>query len=144
MDFRSFNSQADTFDSASRPEPYRLFTYYHPQYQPECPAYQDDQYASFILDDRECLGESAYHPSSVGGPRSQPDSFLDPFEIETLMIALDQANLSPTFDTSGGYVAMSILGSPEHDQFIAQHAVTIPPGKMSTYSELMPHVVAHK
>jgi len=65
MDMHSFNSQADTFDSSSRPESYRLFTYYHPQYQPDCPTYQDDQYASFIFNDHECLGESAYHPSSV-------------------------------------------------------------------------------
>ena len=57
MNSYSFDlQQADPFNSA-----YRLFTFYHPQYQPECPTYQDNQYASFILDDRECLGESAYH-----------------------------------------------------------------------------------
>lgn len=85
MDFRSFSSQSDNFDSSSRPESYRLFTYYHPQYQPECPTYQDDQYPSFIFNDHECLGESAYHSSSVSGSRFDPDSFLDPFKITTLI-----------------------------------------------------------
>ena len=65
MDMRSFVSQADTLESSSRPESYRLFTYYHPQYQPDCPTYQDEQYASFVFDDHECLGESAYYTSSV-------------------------------------------------------------------------------
>ncbi|KAF9650875.1 hypothetical protein BDM02DRAFT_3127393 [Thelephora ganbajun] len=117
MDLRSPDSQVDTFESAFRPESYSLFTYYHPQYQSEYPVYQDGQYASFIFDNTECLGESAYHPSTTSFPTN--------------------------FDPSGGHVALSILGS-QHDQFFAQHAATIPPGKMSTYSELMPHVVAHK
>jgi len=72
MDSHSFNSQADVFESASRPESYRLFTYYHPQYQPECPTYQDDQYASFIFNDHECVGESPYHLSSVSKFRLEP------------------------------------------------------------------------
>ena len=71
MDMRSLISQADNFESSSRPESYCLFTYYHPQYQPDCPTRQDEQYASFVFDNRECLGESAYYTSSVSkfGPR---------------------------------------------------------------------------
>ena len=53
MDSYSFDlQQADSFDSASRSESYRLFTFYHPGYQPDAP---------LIPDDRECLGESTYH-----------------------------------------------------------------------------------
>ena len=71
MDMRSFISQADNFESSSRPESYRLFTYYHPQYQSDCPTYQDEQYASFVFGGRECLGELAYYTSLVSkfGPR---------------------------------------------------------------------------
>jgi hypothetical protein len=57
---------------------------------------------------------------------------------------LIQANFATSFDPSGGYVMMNIFDTPEHNQVFAQHAVTIPPGKMSTYSELMPHAMAHK
>ena len=142
MDFSS-NSQVNALDSAPCPESRQIFTHYHPQYQAEYPTYQDDQHASFIFYGRECLGESAYHPLSVSGSYSQSNLFLDPSEIETLIV-LDQANLSTTFDTSGGYVAMSTLGSPENGQFIAQHAVTIPTGNVLTYSELMPNVVVHR
>ena len=38
MDMRSFISQADNFESSSRPESYRLFTYYHPQLGVEAPS----------------------------------------------------------------------------------------------------------
>ena len=69
MDFGSFSFQADAFEFGSRPESYRLFTYYHPQYQPDYPTYQDDQYASFVFDDPERTGEPAYRPSSVCGFR---------------------------------------------------------------------------
>ena len=67
MDLRSFNSQAETFESSSRPEPCRLFTYYHPQYQPECLVHQDDKYAS-----------------SVSKPYFKSGSFLGPLMIATL------------------------------------------------------------
>ena len=76
MDSRSFNSQAETFESSSRTEPCRVFTYYHPQYQPECSVHQDDQYASFIFGDCDCLGEPAYCASSVSKPCFESDSFL--------------------------------------------------------------------
>ena len=41
-------------------------------------------------------------------------------------------------------MALSSSSSVEHDKFFAHHTAAIPPAKMSTYSELMPHVVAHK
>ena len=41
-------------------------------------------------------------------------------------------------------MAFNIIGSLEDEQFFARHEGAIPPGKMSNYSELMPHVVAHK
>ena len=64
MDLRSFVSQVNASEAGSRPETYGLFTFYHPQYQPEFSPYQDDQYASFIFAHRDCLGESSgYHPS---------------------------------------------------------------------------------
>lgn len=85
MDLRSLASQADTFESSSRPESYRLFTYYHPQYQPGCPTSQDDQYASFVFDDRDCLGESAYYTSSVSRLGSELDSFLGTLAIAPLI-----------------------------------------------------------
>ena len=78
MDSRSFNSQAETFESSSRMEPCRVFTYYHPHYQPECSIHQDDQYASFIFGDCDCLGESAYYASSVSKPCFESHSFLGP------------------------------------------------------------------
>ena len=78
MDSRSFNSQAETFESSSRTEPCRVFTYYHPQYQPDCSVHQDDQYASFIFGDCDCLGESAYYAPSVSKSCFEPDSFLGP------------------------------------------------------------------
>lgn len=57
----------------------------------------------------------------------------------------DQTNLFPIdVDPRGEYETSSTLELLEHDYFFAQHAATIPPGKMSTYSELMPHVVAHE
>src|SRR6266478_467407 len=82
MDLRSLHSQAETFDSSSHRDPYNLFTFYHPQYHPECPTYEEDQYASFVFDDCECLGESAYHSSSVSKitgsiPRSSCDQDAD-------------------------------------------------------------------
>lgn len=76
MDSLYLASHPDTFESSSRPDSYPQFTYYHPEYQPECATYQDDQYASFIFDDHECLGESAYYASSVSKLRSELDSFL--------------------------------------------------------------------
>jgi hypothetical protein len=88
MDLRSFNSQADAFEFGSRPESYRLFTYYHPQYQPEWQAYQDDQYASIFFNDRECLGESAYRPL-VSYFRFRADSSLSSFTTMTLITRLD-------------------------------------------------------
>lgn len=93
MDLRTFDSQADAFESSSRPESYRLFTYYHPQYQPECPVHQDDQYASFIFGDRECLGESAYYASSVSKLCFASGSFLDPLVIAMLIGQLDEPPL---------------------------------------------------
>ena len=144
MDSRSFNSQAETFESSSRTEPWRVFTRYHPQFQPECSVHQDDQHASFIFSNCECLGESAYYASLVSKscfrvrfiPRSPYDRDADFSQFQT--------NPPTNFDASGGYMTLNTLGFPEHDQFFAQHAWTIPPGKMSIYSELMPHVVAHK
>jgi hypothetical protein len=62
MDLGSFVSQVDASEAGSCPEPYDPFTFYHPQYQPEFSAYQDSQYASFILIHRE---ESAHHRHSV-------------------------------------------------------------------------------
>ena len=78
MDTHSFVSQADTLESSSCPESYRLFTYYHPQHQPECVTYQDDQHASFSSDDRECLGEPAHYPSSVSKFSPRQIHFLVP------------------------------------------------------------------
>jgi hypothetical protein len=63
MDLHTFGYQV-AFESASRPEACGLFAYYHPQYQLDCPTYQEDQYDLFTLGDRDYLGESAYYPSS--------------------------------------------------------------------------------
>lgn len=57
---------------------------------------------------------------------------------------LNQTNLAIGFNPGGEYVASSTLGLPEHDQFFAQPAVAIFPATVSTYSELMPYVVAHE
>ena len=65
MDLGSFVSQVDASEAGSHPKQYGPFTFYHPQYQPEFSAYQDDQYALFIFIHRESLEELAHHPYSV-------------------------------------------------------------------------------
>ena len=134
MDSHSFNSQADVFESSSRPQSYHLFTYYHPQYQPDCPPInQDDQYASFVFNDRECVGESAYYyPSSVSKFALSLGSFTIP--------DADHMNFSTGFNLKPGYVTLSTPGAPEQP-FAQHHTATLP---LSAYSELMPHVVAEK
>ncbi|KAF9792924.1 hypothetical protein BJ322DRAFT_1032122 [Thelephora terrestris] len=111
------DSQAATSETSFVKESYRLFAYYHPQYQPDCPPPQEDQYASFILDEQELPVDPTYHPPT--------------------------ASFSSAFDPSVGYLVPSIPESLELDQFFTQLGA-VPPGKVSTYSELMPHVVAHK
>lgn len=64
MDSCSFAHQSDACEAGSGPESYPLFNFYHPDYQPQCST-EDDQYASFIFSERECLGDSPYHHQTV-------------------------------------------------------------------------------
>jgi hypothetical protein len=65
MDLSSFDSQVDSLETAANSESFGLFTFYHPQYHPECVTYYDHHHGPFVVDEGECLGDSAYYPSTV-------------------------------------------------------------------------------
>ena len=85
MDLHSFDSQVDSLETTANSESYDLFTYYHPQYQPECVNYQDYHHGPCIIDEGECLGDSAYYPSTV----SRKD--LLPGSLGSLTLSADQS-----------------------------------------------------
>jgi hypothetical protein len=75
---------------------------------------------------------------------SQSNWVTPQFPQDPSALTTQQTDFPADLDPNGGYLVSAIPGSLEHDQIFAQYMDTIPQGKMSTYSELMPHVVAQE